>query len=158
LAFYEAKSKILLNSLFTQQDYIDINNHNMKNIILSLSLLLTISFLSCNNRAEKESALKNLEQSQNKLREFQQGIVQLTENLRNNKTELGVAKDRVEQAKVPQFLRTPEEREQAIRKATKEVQNLETSTDEMNHEVLALKDSVTQTEVNINRLKEFLKK
>jgi peptidoglycan hydrolase CwlO-like protein len=82
----------------------------------------------------------------------------LTENLRNNKTELEVAKDRVEQAKVPQFLRTPEEREQAIRKATKEVQNLETSTDEMNHEVLALKDSVTQTEVNINRLKEFLKK
>jgi len=48
------------------------------------------------------------------------------------------------------ILRTPEEREQAIRKATKEVQNLETSTDEMNHEVLALKDSVTQTEVNIN--------
>jgi outer membrane murein-binding lipoprotein Lpp len=130
----------------------------MKTTILFISFFLTLSFLGCDSKAKKESALKNLELSQTMISTFQQDVDRLSESIKNSRIELEVAKDNAQNAKTPQFMRTHEEREEAIRNAAANVQKLEDYIEKSNQKILVLNDSIMQIKIRINSLKEILKK
>jgi hypothetical protein len=128
----------------------------MRTIIIS-AIILAVIFCNCNNKAAKESALKTLELNQTNLIKYKQSIDTLNKVLKNYQVELEVAKDKVISAKDFKFLRTQDEREQDIRNATKNLQDIEDGIVKTNQEILMFGDSVTQIEARVKALKEILK-
>ena len=129
----------------------------MKKVLLLLCSFLVLVLFSCNNRAARESNLKDLESNQNRLSQFKQDIEKLSSDIKNAQVDLEVAKDNLDNAKIPKFLRTPEEREDDIRNATKAIQQIESTITNANQKIIVLNDSVSQTETRISNLKEVLK-
>jgi hypothetical protein len=127
----------------------------MKKIIAPLLIITLV--IACNNRNNREYALKDLEVKQKVLTEMNQQVEEL--NMQNIKMigELEVAIDRIDQAKQFQFLRTENEREQQIRKASEYKLSIEQNIENLKKQLIELQDSVKQTEIKIEEIKEFLK-
>ena len=122
------------------------------------ALLIILTFIiSCNNRQKRENSLKDLETSQKHLAELNQSIDEL--DMQNIKMigELEVAIDKIDQAKQPQFLRTQIERVQQIREASEYKLSIDQKIENFKKQLIVLKDSVKQTEIKIEEIKEFLK-
>lgn len=126
---------------------------NKLNVALIIMFLLT----ACNSREKRERALMELDAAQITLTTVQTKIKSLETTLNKNIVELEVAKDEVEKVKEFQFLRTEAERKQQIREATEYKLKIEENIQNLNTNIMYLKDSVRRIEVRIGRLKESLK-
>lgn len=128
----------------------------MKKIIPPL-IAFTFLFIACDTRQKRDQALKELDQTQEQLVKVNKQITDLENEKVKMTAELEVAKDDMNQVKEFQLLRTEEEREEQIRKATEYGIRIEERIEEIKRQADAMRDSARRTESKIERLKEFLK-
>lgn len=110
-----------------------------------------------NIRAEKGKALQDLDNYQKKLAEYSKAINYGNDFLEKMTAKVEVAKDEIEYAKTPQFLRTHEEREQDINNASLNKIKLEKNIGKLKGLLKAYNDSLNSINNSILRIKEFLK-
>jgi len=126
--------------------------------LLAICLIIAIFSFSCSHRAERESALNQLEKSQDKLQFYKTEVVKLTRRVDSCKIEFEVAKDRIARAKEFQFLRTSQERENEIRRKNEDVLNLEQTIESAKNELQSTYDSISINEKKILALREIILK
>ena len=124
---------------------------------LYVGLIILLALTSCNDKEKRDKALKDLDATQQRLIEVNNEISSLETMLTKNISELEVAKDDMNQVKEFQLLRTEAEREQQIRSATEYKLKVEENIENIKSNIQYFKDSVSRTEMQIERLKEFLK-
>ncbi|NBP68152.1 MAG: hypothetical protein EBU52_05360 [Cytophagia bacterium] len=122
--------------------------------ILFIGLIL---LMACDDKEKRARALKDLDDTQQRLLEVRDEIHRLEQSLTNHIAELEVAKDDFNQVKQFQFLRSETQREQQIRKATTYILNIEKKIDAIKNNITYYQDSVYRTETKIEKLKEYLK-
>lgn len=127
----------------------------MKKIIPVIAFIFLSA--SCDTRQKREQALKDLDRIQEQLLKVNQHIADLENEVVRMTGELEVAKDDINQVKEFQLLRTEEEREEQIRKATEYRIRIEERIEEIKRQANAMRDSASRTESKIEGLKEFLK-
>ncbi|NBW34656.1 MAG: hypothetical protein EBR30_06470 [Cytophagia bacterium] len=113
--------------------------------------------MACDDKEKRARALKDLDDTQQRLLEVRDEIHRLEQSLTNHIAELEVAKDDFNQVKQFQFLRSETQREQQIRKATTYILNIEKKIDAIKNNITYYQDSVYRTETKIEKLKEYLK-
>ena len=124
---------------------------------LYVGLIILLALTSCNDKEKRDKALKDLDATQQRLIEVNNEISSLETMLTKNISELEVAKDDMNQVKEFQLLRTEVEREQQIRSATEYKLKVEENIENIKSNIQYFKDSVSRTEMQIEKLKEFLK-
>jgi hypothetical protein len=122
-----------------------------------LTLLVILAFVACSDKEKKAEALKALDKTQAQLVQVNSKIEEFEKELIDNKNNLEVVKDDLNQVKQFQLLRTEAEREQQIRIATQNIRTVESNIQILESNIQYLKDSVFRTENQIARLQEFLK-
>ena len=124
---------------------------------LYVGLIILLALTSCTDKEKRDKALKDLDATQQRLIEVNDEISSLETMLTENISELEVAKDDMNQVQEFQLLRTEDEREQQIRSATEYKLKVEENIENIKSNIQYFKDSVSRTEMQIERLKEFLK-
>ena len=122
-----------------------------------VGLIILLALTSCNDKEKRDKALKDLDATQQRLIEVNNEISSLETMLTENISQLEVAKDDMNQVKEFQLLRSEAEREQQIRSATEYKLKIEENIENIKSNIQYFKDSVSRTEMQIGRLKEFLK-
>ncbi len=122
-------------------------------LIIFFSILL---LTSCNNREEKERALKAIESRQGLLLNIKDNIKQLDDSLIYSIAELEVAKANLEKAKDFKIFRTESEREDDIRYATENIIYIERYINNLKNRIENLKLDQTFTTNQIDSLKSIL--
>ena len=124
---------------------------------LYVGLIILLALTSCTDKEKRDKALKDLDATQQRLIEVNDEISSLETMLTENISELEVAKDDMNQVQEFQLLRTEDEREQQIRSATEYKLKVEENIENIKSNIQYFKDSVSRTEMQIERLKEFCK-
>ena len=122
-----------------------------------VGLIILLVLTSCTDKEKRDKALKDLDVTQQRLIEVNNEISSLETMLTENISQLEVAKDDMNQVKEFQLLRSEAEREQQIRSATEYKLKIEENIENIKSNIQYFKDSVSRTEMQIGRLKEFLK-
>ena len=122
-----------------------------------VGLIILLALTSCSDQEKRDKALKDLDATQQRLIEVNNEISSLETMLTENISQLEVAKDDMSQVKEFQLLRSEAEREQQIRSATEYKLKIEENIENIKSNIQYFKDSVSRTEMQIGRLKEFLK-
>ena len=122
-----------------------------------VGLIILLVLTSCTDKEKRDKALKDLDATQQRLIEVNNEISSLETMLTENISQLEVAKDDMNQVKEFQLLRSEAEREQQIRSATEYKLKIEENIENIKSNIQYFKDSVSRTEMQIGRLKEFLK-
>lgn len=126
----------------------------MKYLLILITLLFILS--SCNNREEKERALKTIDSRQELLLNIKDNLKQLDDSLIYSIAELEVAKANLEKAKDFKIFRTDSEREEDIRYATENIIYIERYINELKYRIENLKLDQTFTTNQIDSLKSIL--
>lgn len=126
----------------------------MKYLLILITLLFILS--SCNNREEKERALKAIDSRQELLLNIKDDLKQLDDSLIYSIAELEVAKANLEKAKDFKIFRTDSEREEDIRYATENIIYIERYINELKYRIENLKLDQTFTTNQIDSLKSIL--
>ena len=122
-----------------------------------VGLIILLVLTSCTDKEKRDKALKDLDATQQRLIKVNNEISSLETMLTENISQLEVAKDDMNQVKEFQLLRSEAEREQQIRSATEYKLKIEENIENIKSNIQYFKDSVSRTEMQIGRLKEFLK-
>jgi hypothetical protein len=127
----------------------------MKTTLLPLFFILSLS-IGCSNRAERDRALQDLEQTEKELLHNNLIVEQLKADLNNSILELEVAKDKLQQVKQFQLMRTESEREQQIKTATQQILDIQKYNEGISSRIEIVADSILYDEREILRLKELI--
>ncbi len=121
--------------------------------------LLLLSFLSsCAGSDRMMEVMAELSTAQEQLSEVKSEISSHKTAIESWKVDLEVAKDKVNEAREWEFLRTSDEREFAIRQATKEVFRIEGIVEEINKKLSSLQLAASSHEARIEQLKMVMAK
>lgn len=125
---------------------------------LIIVIFCSITFLtSCNNRQEKESAIKEFENSQIELININSNLKSLDSLYIYYLSELEIAKADLERAKDFQLFRLESTRNEDIRNATEYVISVEREIKKIKNDIELFKIKSINTTNKIDSIKEFLK-
>lgn len=125
--------------------------------IIVTGLLVGLTLIGCSNKKEREIALKQLDNSNQRLIDFKNELEGTETRLTTLKAKLEVSLDRLQRTKGFQLLRSPEEREQQIKNASIEVLAIENNIKATESRLLGIQDSIRFTETKIINFREQLK-